>query len=185
MVKKTSKQRRQETKEKGPSKYRSADKNKGRRFLFIWLPIITVIIIFFYALVFDPPRPFGQPIPGTSRASEQTRPGESTVKTYIVDLDDGRMVELDGLQMGLLEAGRRVLVQERISLIFKRKSFSFVRYLEENNKSLSVQVSEYVDGGKPDILSVLSAKFDVYLKQTAVHSDLAKSKVKCKRKRAF
>ncbi|HYA13679.1 MAG TPA: hypothetical protein VEF33_05000 [Syntrophales bacterium] len=131
MVKKTSKQRRQGVKEKGSPKYQSADKSKGRRFLFVWLPIMVVVIVLFYALVFDPPRPFGQPIPGTSRASKQTFPGETAVKTYIVDLDDGRMVELDGLQMGLLEAGRRVLVQERISLIFKRKSFSFVRYLEE------------------------------------------------------
>jgi len=32
--------------------------------------------------------------------------------------------------MGSLEAGRRVLVQENITLIFKRKYFSFVRYLE-------------------------------------------------------
>ena len=131
MVKKTSQQRRRGTKDKGSSKYRGADKSKGRRFLFVWLPIIVVVIILFYALVFDPPQPFGQPIPGTSRASEQTRPGETTGKTYIVDLDDGRMVELDGLQMGSLEAGRRVLVQERISLIFKRKSFSFVQYFEE------------------------------------------------------
>ena len=45
-------------------------------------------------------------------------------------LYDGRVVNLAGLQMGSLEAGRRVLVQENTTLIFKKKSFSFVRYLE-------------------------------------------------------
>lgn len=132
MVKSTRQQRKQRSKGKGPSKYRDSDKKQGRRFLFVWLPIIIVAIVFFYALVFDPSRPFGQPIPGTSREAEQTRSGEAIGKTYTVVLDDGRMVKPDGLPMGSLEAGRRVLVQESITLIFKRKSFSFVRYLEEN-----------------------------------------------------
>jgi hypothetical protein len=39
-------------------------------------------------------------------------------------------VKLDGSQMGSLEAGRRLLVQENVTLIFKRKSFSFIRYIE-------------------------------------------------------
>jgi len=131
MVKSISKQRKQGSKGKGPSKYRDADKKQGRRFLFVWLPIIIVVIAFFYVFVFDPPRPFGQPIPGTSRESEQARLGETAGKAYMVILDDGRLVKLDGLQMGSLEAGRRVLVQENISRIFKRKTFSFVQYLEE------------------------------------------------------
>lgn len=131
MVKSTSQQRKQGSKGKGPSKYGDADKRQGRRFLFVWLPIIIAVIVFFYAFVFDPPRPFGQPILGTSREDEQARLGEATGKAYMVILDDGRLVKIDGLQMGSLQAGHRVLVQESITLIFKRKSFSFIRYLEE------------------------------------------------------
>lgn len=120
----------QASKGKGPSKYQDAERRQGRRFLFVWLPIIIVVLLFFYASVFDPPRTVGQPVPGTSRESEQARSGEATGKTYMVVLDDGRMVKLDGSQMGSLEAGRRLLVQENITLIFKRKSFSFVKYIE-------------------------------------------------------
>jgi hypothetical protein len=87
-------------------------------------------VLFFYVLVLDPPRPVGQPIPGISKESEQARLGETAGKAFMVVLDDGRIVKLDGMQMGSLEAGRRVLVQENITLIFKRKFFSFVRYLE-------------------------------------------------------
>jgi hypothetical protein len=125
-----SQQKRQGSKGKSPSKYRDSERRQGRRFVFVWLPAIVVVVLFFYAFVFDPPRPAGQPIPGISRDSEQARFGETAGKAYMAVLDDGRVVNLAGSQMGSLEAGRRVLVQENTTLIFKKKSFSFVRYLE-------------------------------------------------------
>lgn len=125
-----SQQKKQRSKGKGPSQYRDSEKRQGRRFFFVWLPVIILVLLFFYVLVLDPPRPVGQPLPGTSRESEQARLGESAGKAYMVVLDDGRTVTLDGSLMRSLEAGRRVLVQENITLIFKRKNFSFVRYLE-------------------------------------------------------
>jgi hypothetical protein len=134
MGKDTSQQKKQASKDKGPSKYQNAERRQGRRFLFVWLPIIIVVLLFFYASVFDPPRPVGQPVPGTSREGDQTQSGEVTGKTYMVVLDDGRMVKLDSLQMGSLEAGRRLLVQENVTLIFNRKSFSFVRYINKGNR---------------------------------------------------
>jgi hypothetical protein len=130
MGKGTSQLKKQASKGKGPSKYQNAERRQGRRFLFVWLPIIIVVVLLFYASVFDPPRPVGQPVPGTSREGEQTGSGDATGKTYMVVLDDGRMVKLDRLQMGSLEASRRLLVQENVTLIFKRKSFSFVRYIK-------------------------------------------------------
>jgi len=130
MGKGTSQLKKQASKGKGPSKYHNAGRRQGRRFLFVWLPIIIVVSLFFYASVFDPPRTIGQPVPGTLREGEQTGSGDATGKTYMVVLDDGRMVKLDGLQIGSLEAGRRLLVQENVTLIFKRKSFSFIKYIE-------------------------------------------------------
>jgi hypothetical protein len=125
-----SQQKKQGSKGKVPSNYRDPDRRKGRRFFFIWVPVIILVVLFFYVLVLDRPRPVGQPIPGISKESEQARLGETAGKAFMVVLDDGRIVKLDGMQMGSLEAGRRVLVQENITLIFKRKFFSFVRYLE-------------------------------------------------------
>jgi len=121
-----SQQKKQGSKGKVPSNYRDPDRRKGRRFFFIWVPVIILVVLFFYVLVLDPPRPVGQPIPGISKESEQARLGETAGKAFMVVLDDGRIVKLDGMQMGSLEAGRRVLVQENITLIFKRKFFSFV-----------------------------------------------------------
>ena len=123
-------QKKQGRKGKDPSQYMASEKSQGHRFFFVWLPVIIFVLLFFYILVLDPPRPVGQPILGTSKNSEQARLDESAGKAYMVILDDGRIVKIDGYLMGSLEAGRRVLVQENMTLIFKRKHFSFIRYVE-------------------------------------------------------
>ncbi len=123
------KQKKQRSKGKNLSPYRGSEKRQ-HRFLFIWLPVIILVMLFFYALVFDPPRQVGQPIRGISRVSKQAQLGESTGNAYRVVLDDGRIVTIEGSLMEPLKAGRLLLVQENITLIFKRKYFSFVRYLE-------------------------------------------------------
>ncbi len=124
------KQKKQGSKGKNLSQYRDFEKRQGHRFFFVWLPVIIVVVLSFYVLMFDPPRPVGQPMPGTSRDSKQAQLGESIGNAYMVVLDDGRMVTIEGSLMESLKAGRRVLVQENITLIFKRKYFSFVRYIE-------------------------------------------------------
>lgn len=118
------------TKGAGPSKYHSAEQRQGRRFLFVWLPVIVVVVLLFYAFAFDPPKPFGQPVPGKSKQGEQSQSGDTVGKAYVIALDDGRTVKLDGTQMGILEPDRRVLVQENVTLIFKRRSFTFVQYIK-------------------------------------------------------
>jgi hypothetical protein len=123
-------QKKQGSKGKMPSHYRDSGERQGRRFLFIWLPIIIVVMLSLYVLVLEPSRTVGQPISGTSKSSGPARLGESNENAYMVVLDDGRTVMIDGSLMESLKADRRVLVQENITLIFKRKYFSFVRYLE-------------------------------------------------------
>jgi hypothetical protein len=124
------KQKKQGSKGKSLSQYRDSEKRRGRRFLFVWLPVIIVVILSFYVLIFDPPRPVGQPIPGVSKDSKQGQLAESKGNADMVVLDDGRMVTIEGSLMESLKAGRRVLVQENTTRIFKRNYFSFVRYLE-------------------------------------------------------
>ena len=125
-----SQQKKKVSKVKVPSQSRDSEKRQIRRFFFLWLPVIIAFLLFFYALVLDPPRPVGQPIPGTSKSGEQAKLGEATGKADMVVLDDGRTVPIEGSMMVYPDAGRRVLVQENRTLIFKRKYFSFVRYLE-------------------------------------------------------
>lgn len=125
-----SQHKKQSGKSKGPSKHHDAETRQRRRFFFVWLPIIIVVLLCFYALAFDPPRPVGQPVAGTFRESDQTRSGEDAGKVYPVVLDDGRIVKLDVSHMGSIKIGQRLLIQENETLIFKRKSFAFLRYIE-------------------------------------------------------
>lgn len=126
-----SRQKKRKSRDTESSQYRDSKQKQGRRFLFVWLPVIIVALLFFYVVVLDPPRPVGQPLQGISRGdSEKATLGDSGGYAYMVALDDGRVVAIEGSMMGSLKAGRRVLVQENITVIFKRKYFSFVRYLE-------------------------------------------------------
>jgi len=128
MAKGTSQRKKQGS--KGPSKQHDTEKRQGRRFLLVWVPIIVIVVLLFYAFVFDPPRPVGEPVPGTHKEVDQAKSGEASEKAFSVILDDGRLVKLDGFQMGSKDSGKRLLVQENVSLIFKRKSFSFVKYIQ-------------------------------------------------------
>ncbi|HQG26158.1 MAG TPA: hypothetical protein PLL84_09100 [Syntrophorhabdus sp.] len=115
---------------KNSSKHQNVERRQGRRFFFLWVPIIIIVLLFFYAFVFDPPRSVGEPISGTVQEDGQERSSGVTEKIYSVVLDDGRIVKLDGFQMSSKESGKRLLVQENVSLLFKRKSFSFVKYIK-------------------------------------------------------
>jgi len=126
----TSQHKKQTGKSIGPVKYDNPESRQGRRFFFVWLPIIILVVLLFYAFVFDPPQSVGQPVPGTFKENDQARSGENAGKAYSVVLDDGRIVKLEGTQMGPIKPGRRLLVQENMTSIFKRKSFTFVRYIE-------------------------------------------------------
>jgi len=115
---------------KNLSKHQNVERRQGRRFFFLWVPIIIIVLLFFYAVVFDPPRSVGEPISGTVQEDGQERSSGVTEKIYSVVLDDGRIVKLDGFQMSSKESGKRLLVQENVSLLFKRRSFSFVKYIK-------------------------------------------------------
>lgn len=130
MAKGANKKKKQTAKVKASPKDRNAEERRGRRFFFVWVPVIIGVVVCFYIVVFDPPRTVGQPTPGTVMAAEKAGSGETDGKTYTVVLDDGRTVKLEGFQMSSIAPGKRLLVQENVTLIFKRRSFSFVRYID-------------------------------------------------------
>ena len=110
-----------------------AEARQGRRFLFVWVPVIILVLAFFYALMFDPPRPAGPPLTGTIGGPEEGQRGRSVESIVLVTLETGRSVEVPLPEIrGSLRKGRRVLVQENETLIFKRRTYSFVRWLDSD-----------------------------------------------------
>ena len=109
-----------------------AEARQGRRFLFVWVPVIILVLAFFYALMFDPPRPAGPTLTGTIGGLEEGQRGRS-VESVPVTLETGRSVEVPLPEIrGSLQKGRRILVQENETLIFKRRTYSFVRWLDSD-----------------------------------------------------
>ncbi|OPY72472.1 MAG: hypothetical protein A4E63_01216 [Syntrophorhabdus sp. PtaU1.Bin050] len=113
-----------------PPKQKRSQKEPSRRFLFVWVPIIIVTLLLFYGFVFDPPRPVGASLAGVVGATKEPQPKESIRKVCPVDLEGGGTVWADCGSTGFLEKGRRVLVQETRTLIFKRRDYSIVRTLD-------------------------------------------------------
>ncbi|OPY79353.1 MAG: hypothetical protein A4E65_01883 [Syntrophorhabdus sp. PtaU1.Bin153] len=113
-----------------PLKKKGSLKEPSRRFLFVWAPIIIIVLVLFYGFVFDPPRPVGPPLTGVVGTTDGQQSRESIRKICPVDLEGGGMVWADCSGTGFLEKGRKVLVQETRTLIFKRKDHSIVRTLD-------------------------------------------------------
>jgi hypothetical protein len=118
-----------------PSKGRASERRQSLRFFLIWGPVILLAIIFLYALVFDPERPVGSPLSGVVTGTGKSGSGESAPLTLFVALDDGRQVEAVatptvGSQLAAFTKGRRVLVQESTTTIFRRHHFAIVKPLD-------------------------------------------------------
>jgi ribosomal protein S12 len=114
-----------------PLEKKGPRKEPSRRFLFVWAPIIIIVLLLFYGFVFDPPRPVGSALTGVIGATREPQSRESIRKICPVDLEDGRAVLADCSGTGFLQKGRKVLVQETRTLIFKRRDYSIVFTLDD------------------------------------------------------
>ena len=104
-----------------PVKKAGADKARMKRFLYLWIPIICLVVIGVYALALDPPRPTGRVMKGSvmqiKRSSEQ--PG--TV-LYKIRLETGENIEI-AMPEKNKPAGSEVMVEEFSTVLFKKKKY--------------------------------------------------------------
>jgi hypothetical protein len=118
-----------------PAKGRASERRASIRFFLIWGPVILLAISFLYALVFDPERPVGAPLAGALMDAPQAGSGMQAPAKLFVALDDGRQVEAVstqtvGSQPVAFQKGRRVLVQESTTAIFRRAHFAVLKPLD-------------------------------------------------------
>lgn len=110
-----------------PKKFRSpagktdAGKARMKRFLYLWVPIICLVVIGFYASALDPPRPTGKVMKGSiaeiKRSSQQ--PGSVL---YKIKLETGEEIEI-ALPEKEKPAGSEVVVEEYSTAFFKKKTY--------------------------------------------------------------
>lgn len=97
------------------------DKTRMRRFLFLWLPLICLVLIGVYASALDPPRPTGRLIKGSvaeiKRSSQQP---ESVL--YKIKLETGEEIEIP-VPKNQKPVGNQVVIEEFSTTLLKKKTY--------------------------------------------------------------
>ncbi len=98
-----------------------SDRSRTRRFLFLWVPVICLVLIGVYASALDPPRPTGRTIKGTVIEIKRTSKQPMSV-LYRIKLETGEDVEIE-VPEKKKPAGSEVVVEEFSSLLLKNKRY--------------------------------------------------------------
>ena len=115
---------------KKQSKKDYSDKKRLHRFLFIYTPIIIITLSFIYAFSFDPMKPASR-IQIEGVILEVVEPSGGVAQdTYKVRFSNGNIVTISSDEKKGVSKGTRVLVEENETLIFKRKVYQFIRFVD-------------------------------------------------------
>jgi cell division septal protein FtsQ len=115
---------------KKQSKEDYSDKKRLRRFLFIYAPIIVITLGFIYVSSFDPVKPAARIQIEGIILEVVASSGDATQDTYRVKLSNGNVVTVSGREKKDINKGTKVLIEESETLLFKRKIYSFIRFIE-------------------------------------------------------
>ncbi len=99
----------------------NADKARMKRFLFLWAPIICLVLVGVYASALDPPRPTGRLINGSVTEIKKSSQQRSSV-LYKIKLESGEEIEIPvpGKQK---PDGSQVVIEEFSTALLKKKTY--------------------------------------------------------------
>lgn len=119
------------TRSKKQKKAASSDTKRLRRFLFLWLPIIIITSIFIYTFSFDPIKADSKiRIEGTIMETTQPSAGKWGDQTFPVKLSNGQIIQVNVPEKEGLKKDGRLLIEESTTLIFKRKLYRFIGFVD-------------------------------------------------------
>ncbi|MHB8109278.1 MAG: hypothetical protein ACYDHW_04500 [Syntrophorhabdaceae bacterium] len=100
------------------------DRTRSRRFLFLWLPVIIVVIVAFYAIAMDPPQPTGRMV--KAQVIEKDRSVQSQVpRFYRIRLENGDEASIAIPEKEDPRPLKSILVEEHSTRLFKKKSYQY------------------------------------------------------------
>ena len=115
---------------KRQSKKEYSDKKRLRRFLFIYIPIIVITLGFIYASSFDPVKPASRMQIESVILEIVASSGGVAQDAYRVRLSNGNIITVSGDEKKDISKGARVIVEENETLLFKRKLYEFIRFVD-------------------------------------------------------
>ena len=108
-------------KSRQPVKRTYAEKARTKRFLYLWVPIICLVVIGVYALALDPMRPTGKIMKGSVLQIKRSTEQPGTV-LYKIRLETGEEIEIAVPEKNK-PAGSEVTVEEFSTALLKKKKY--------------------------------------------------------------
>ena len=105
-----------------------------------------VLFILFLMVLFLDPHTYGDFFIGTIVSEYKAESEHNPEKRIIVELDDGRKVHVKQMVVTLnpVIKGKRLIVQERTTMILKRKSYYLVKIIDTNSNLSEEQLLEQI-----------------------------------------
>ena len=104
-----------------PARKKDVEKSRTKRFLYLWIPIICLVVIGVYALALDPPRPTGNVMKGSVIEIKRSSQQPGTI-LYKIRLERGEQVEI-AVPENEKPAGSKVMVEEYSTILLKKKTY--------------------------------------------------------------
>ncbi len=103
------------------------DRTRSRRFLYLWLPVICITLIAFYAAAFDPSKPTGSTIQATLIGKSAAGGAQSASSIFRIKLDNGEETDVFIPEKQAPSPGSRIVVEEYTTYLLKKRSYQYLR----------------------------------------------------------
>jgi hypothetical protein len=127
-------------KRKGRVETSDDDRTRLRRFLFLWAPIIVIVLVGFYAVALDPAKPTGRMMEASIVGKEPTAGGQSSSAMFRVRVDNGEEAVIFIPEKQAPTPPGRIVVEEYTTTLFKKRTY---RYLKNRTGQESSRVQGF------------------------------------------
>ena len=111
---------------KGGAKIADADRTRLRRFLFLWAPIICIVLIAFYATALDPAKPTGRTMGANLIGKDASASGQSASTAYRIKLDNGEETAVFIPEKQVPPPGSRLVMEEYTTALLKKRTYRYL-----------------------------------------------------------
>ncbi len=111
------------------------DRRRLRRFLFLWAPIIVIVLAGLYATALDPARPTGRTMEASITGKEPAAGGQSSSAMFKVRIDNGEETVIFIPERQTPPPPGRIVVEEYTTTLLKKTTYRYLRNLTEEQGS--------------------------------------------------
>ena len=104
-----------------------SDRTRLRRFLFLWAPIIVIVLVGIYAAALDPAKPTGKTMEASIVGKETTAGGQSSSAMFRVRVDNGEEAVIFIPERQAPAPSGRVVVEEYTTTLLKKRTYRYLK----------------------------------------------------------